>query len=103
MHKISWLKLVLIIVFVTGTIRDTHAQHANRFTIIIDANDKAQTIQNIGASGCWYSEGIGKYWPLNKKERIAQLLFSRKLDNAGNPTGIGLSAFRFNIGGGTAE
>lgn len=103
MHKISLLKLVFIVVVVTGPIHVTYAQHANRFTIIIDANDKAQTIQNIGASGCWYSEGIGKYWPLNKKERIAQLLFSRKLDNAGNPTGIGLSAFRFNIGGGTAE
>ncbi|MEO7045672.1 MAG: glycoside hydrolase, partial [Ferruginibacter sp.] len=42
-------------------------------------------------------------WPADKKERIAELLFSRKIDKAGNPLGIGLSAWRFNIGGGTAE
>ena len=69
----------------------------------IDANDRAQTIQNIGVSGCWYSEAIGKYWPAEKKERIAELLFSKKLDQSGNPLGIGVSIFRFNIGGGTAE
>ncbi len=71
--------------------------------IIIDANDMAQTIQNIGASGCWFSEGIGKFWPGKKKERIAELLFSKAFDNGGNPKGIGLSAWRFNIGAGTAE
>lgn len=88
--------------------------HAGRFAlaqqhelsplrITIDAKAGAQTIQNIGASGCWYSEAIGKSWPAAKKEHIAELLFSRKLDRAGNPKGIGLSAWRFNIGGGTAE
>lgn len=71
--------------------------------ITINSNDKAQTIHNIGASGCWFSEPIGKYWTDNKRERIAELLFSRKMDNAGNPKGIGLSAWRFNIGGGTTE
>lgn len=74
---------------------------AVRFTINI-AN-KAQTIDNIGASGCWYSEGIGKHWPAHKKEQIAEWLFSKQLDAQGNPKGIGLSAWRFNIGGGTTE
>ena len=71
--------------------------------ITLNTNNKAQTIENIGASGCWYSEGIGRYWPEEKKQHIAELLFSRKPDSAGNPRGIGLSAWRFNIGGGTAE
>lgn len=71
--------------------------------ITIDLKDTAQTIENIGASGCWYSESIGKYWPAEKKEHIAALLFSRGLDKYGNPRGIGLSSWRFNIGGGTAE
>lgn len=75
----------------------------NPVRITIDANDKAQTIQNIGASGCWFSEGIGKFWPNEKKKRIAELLFSRAFDNDGKPKGIGLSAWRFNIGAGTAE
>jgi O-glycosyl hydrolase len=69
----------------------------------VDPGKAAQTIENFGASGCWFSEGIGKYWNQEKKDSIARLLFSREFDNDGKPTGIGLSAWRFNIGGGTAE
>jgi O-glycosyl hydrolase len=72
-------------------------------TFTIDLKATAQTIANIGASGAWFSEGIGKYWPEAKKERIAELLFSQNFDKSGNPLGIGLSAWRFNIGGGTDE
>lgn len=71
--------------------------------VTINLNRTAQTIDNIGASGCWFSEGIGRDWPVAKREKIAQLLFSRKLDQNGNPEGIGLSAWRFNIGAGTTE
>jgi O-glycosyl hydrolase len=69
----------------------------------IDTKNKAQVIENFGAAGCWFSEGIGKYWPEEKKEQIAAWLFSKSFDKKGNPEGIGLSAWRFNIGGGTAE
>ena len=72
-------------------------------TYVIDPANTAQTISNIGASGCWFSENIGRYWPDKKKERMAELLFSKQFDKGGNPLGIGLSAWRFNIGGGTAE
>jgi len=80
-----------------------HAQQANPLVLTIDTKDRAQTIQSIGVSGCWYSEPVGRYWPDEKKQRIAELLFSKKMDNAGNPLGIGVSAFRFNVGAGTAE
>lgn len=63
----------------------------------------AQVIENIGSSGCWYSEGIGKYWPAAKKEQIAKLLFSQEIDKNGKLEGIGLSSWRFNIGAGTLE
>jgi len=76
---------------------------AQPVTFTINTKKKAQTIENIGASAAWYSEGIGKYWPQEKKERMAELLFSKSFDTSGNPLGIGLSAWRFNIGGGTAE
>lgn len=76
---------------------------AQTISFTIDLKRTAQTIENIGASGAWYSEGIGKYWPAEKKERMAELLFSKGFDAAGNPLGIGLSAWRFNIGGGTFE
>lgn len=87
---------LLVLVFVL----DTNGQAV---TFTIDVKKKAQVIDNIGASGAWYTEGIGKYWPVAKKERLAELLFSKGFDTAANPLGIGLSAWRFNIGGGTAE
>ncbi|HTH30636.1 MAG TPA: glycoside hydrolase, partial [Lacibacter sp.] len=46
-------------------------------TFTIDLKSKAQTIENIGASGAWYSEVIGKNWTAEKKERMAELLFSK--------------------------
>lgn len=72
-------------------------------TLQVNLNNTAQTIENIGASGCWFSEGIGKYWPAEKREAIARLLFSKEKDKQGTPVGIGLSAWRFNIGAGTTE
>ena len=98
-------KLILFAMLLFNIFNIALAQKVDTQPLIItvNANNTAQVIQNIGASGCWYSESIGKYWPAEKKERIAELLFSRDLNKDGNPKGIGLSAWRFNIGGGTAE
>ncbi|MBE9582987.1 beta-glycosidase [Mucilaginibacter sp. JRF] len=96
--------LTLAALFVCGTAFTARAQTAEKqLTITINGKNTAQTVHNIGASGCWFSEGIGKYWPAAKREKIAELLFSREVDAQGNPKGIGLSAWRFNIGGGTTE
>ena len=62
-------------------------------TIRIDLSKTYQTIDNFAASDCWSMQKIGA-WALPQKERVADLLFS--VDK-----GIGLSAWRFNIGGGT--
>lgn len=62
-----------------------------------------QTIHNFAASDAWHLQYIGKNWPDAKKERIADLLFSQELDSCGNPKGIGLSMWRFNIGSGSCE
>ena len=98
-------KVFFMCILALNTCIPAIAQNSNTplLKITIDANNKAQIIENIGASGCWYSENIGKYWPSEKKERIAELLFSKQLDTDGKPKGIGLSAWRFNIGGGSAE
>lgn len=93
------IRFVLLFVVVQCCVHAT----AQTVTFTIDLKRTAQTIENIGASGAWYSEGIGKYWPDEKKERMAELLFSKGFDSSGNPLGIGLSAWRFNIGGGTFE
>lgn len=62
-----------------------------------------QTMENFGASDAWQSNFIGKNWPTDKKNYIADLLFSRQVDAEGNPKGIGLSLWRFNLGAGSAE
>ncbi|MCJ8208986.1 beta-glycosidase [Mucilaginibacter sp. RS28] len=99
--KFSSLLLPASLLFGSGTVAQTTADQP--LVITVDAKKTAQTIHNIGASGCWFSEGIGKYWPLEKRERMAELLFSKERSADGSPKGIGLSAWRFNIGGGTTE
>ncbi|MES1216949.1 MAG: glycoside hydrolase [Bacteroidota bacterium] len=79
------------------------SQSSEKLVFTIKLDDTVQRIRNIGASGCWYSEEMGATWPEAKKKKIAELLFSRDLDSKGQPKGIGLSAFRYNIGAGTAE
>jgi len=67
----------------------------------LDAN--LQTMESFGASDAWQCNFIGKNWPLDKKNQMADLLFSRDVDAEGNPKGIGLSLWRFNLGSGSAE
>ena len=62
-----------------------------------------QTMESFGASDAWQCNFIGKNWPADKKNQIADLLFSKELDAEGNPKGIGLSLWRFNLGSGSAE
>ncbi|MCA0757833.1 hypothetical protein KP806_22485 [Paenibacillus sp. N4] len=64
--------------------------------ITIDASEKFQKIDNFGASDAWSMEQLGKYWTQENKAKVADLLFSRD-------KGIGLSAWRFNIGAGSTE
>ncbi len=73
------------------------------YNLSINTDIAYQTIDNFGAAACWFGEGVGKHWPKAKKEEIAKLLFSKEMDPNGNPEGIGLSAWRFNIGAGTFE
>ena len=52
----------------------------------------AQTISGFGASGAWWPNDLGGF-PARVQQRVADLLFGRR-------TGIGLSSYRYNIGGG---
>ncbi|NIK75091.1 O-glycosyl hydrolase [Paenibacillus castaneae] len=64
--------------------------------VTIDGSVRYQTIDNFGASDAWSMEPLGKHWTEQNKNRVADLLFSRE-------KGIGLSAWRFNIGAGSTE
>jgi hypothetical protein len=71
--------------------------------ITIDPAIQYQTIDGFGASDAWRCQFVGKYWPAEKREAIADLLFSLENDKDGNPKGIGLSIWRFYLSAGTAE
>jgi O-glycosyl hydrolase len=69
----------------------------------IDPRVFYQAIDGFGAADAWQCQFVGQNWPLEKRERIADLLFSREVDAEGQPKGIGLSIWRFNITAGTTE
>ncbi len=71
--------------------------------LTVDTRKTYQTIHSFGASDCWSMQMVGKHYPEEKKNKIAELLFSRETDAEGNPKGIGFSMWRFNIGAGSAE
>jgi hypothetical protein len=62
-------------------------------TVLLDAT--RQVIENFGASDCWSMQKLGT-WSIANRRRVAELLFSRT-------SGIGLSCWRFNIGGGITD
>ena len=65
---------------------------ADAVQININTGARYQVIDGFGASDCWSFQKIGE-WPETEKNHVADLLFSVE-------EGIGLSQWRFNIGGG---
>lgn len=70
--------------------------------VTVSLDKTYQTIESFAASDCWAVNYIGKYWAENEKEDITKLLFSQEVVD-GKAQGIGLSGWRFNLGGGTAQ
>lgn len=75
--------------------------NAQPLVVTVQPDQPFQTIHSFGASDCWSAQFIGQNYPLAKREQIADWLFSMDTDKAGNPKGIGLSLWRFNIGAGS--
>ncbi|GAA4103049.1 glycoside hydrolase [Mucilaginibacter panaciglaebae] len=73
-----------------------------QLTLSINPGKTYQTIDNFGASDAWACQFVGN-WPDDKKNKIADLLFSDENYADGSPKGIGLSMWRFNVGAGSAE
>jgi O-glycosyl hydrolase len=72
-------------------------------TVTLLPDRERQTIHGFGASDAWSTQFVGEHWPVEKRERIADLLFSMELHQDGSPRGIGLPIWRFNIGAGSAD
>ncbi len=68
--------------------------------VFIDVDTRYQTMESFMASDCWMPNIVGQDWDKKHKENIAKLLFSSKITK-GSPEGIGLSGWRFVLGGGS--
>lgn len=79
-----------------------HAQSKKNLKIIIDDTRTFQTIHNFGASDAWACQFAGN-WPDDKKHKMADWLFSLDTTTNGQPKGIGLSMWRFNLGAGSSQ
>lgn len=90
-------KIYLTLLLVTSSL--SFAQR----TVTISTDNVVQTMDGFGGSDAWRTQFVGKNWPEQKKNAIADLLFSKEIDAQGNPKGIGLSIWRFNLGAGSAE
>lgn len=71
-------------------------------TYTVDVSKRHQRIDHFGASDCWTAQSVGLY-PDATRERVADWLFSTAVGTNGQPQGIGLSLWRFNVGAGSAE
>ncbi|WP_455587120.1 glycoside hydrolase [Bacteroides sp.] len=87
----------------TNELNSFYLSNLTSVSITVDYSATHQTIRNFGASDAWNAQLIGTSWPDEKKGRLAELLFSKEFDADGNPKGIGLSCWRFNIGSGSFE
>ncbi|MCH7401872.1 glycoside hydrolase [Belliella kenyensis] len=76
-------------------------KQGNVVKLNLEPNETFQQIDHFGASDAWSGQFVGA-WSDAKKNAIADLLFSQEIDAQGNPKGIGLSLWRFNLGAGSA-
>lgn len=96
-------KLLLVAVFfLSYGCQKNEASEEKSIVFEINSAAPQQVIHNFGASDAWSCQFVGRNWPLEKRDQIADLLFSREFDQDGNPKGIGLTLWRFNIGAGSA-
>src|SRR5688500_14683191 len=95
-------KPLLLYVTLLSCASSKHTDEHVSLSIQINETKTAQTIHNFGASDAWSCQFVGN-WPDEKRNRIADLLFSMDTSVNGNPKGIGLTMWRYNIGAGSAN
>lgn len=94
--------LVPLVAAACATSVQPPAADRGELEITLRPDEPRQAIHGFGASDAWSIQFVGRDWPVEKRERIADLLFSRDLDDEGSPLGIGLSGWRINLGAGSA-
>ncbi|MFI3286588.1 MAG: glycoside hydrolase [Rikenellaceae bacterium] len=94
----KWFTMVCVAMLCTPPLQAAEKS----IEVDISLDKRVQTIHSFGASDCWRTQYIG-LWSDAKREAIADLLFSDKFDKDGNPEGIALTLWRFNIGSGSHD
>lgn len=98
---VSIVLVATLIACSSGTNEDGDGTSEVKNSITVKLKSTKQTIHNFGASDAWACQFVGQ-WPDEKRNQVADWLFSTENDAAGNPKGIGLTLWRFNIGAGSA-
>ena len=80
-------KISILIAALTLSISLKPLAAQNKKVFIIDKQTVYQEIDNFSASDAWRCAFIGKNWPQEKKEKIADLLFKREFDEKGQTAG----------------
>ena len=104
--KYVFLFLITAFLYLDANCNDEKEKSTSSSTEIIiniDPDSTYQEMDGFGASDAWSFKYIGSNWPEEKRRQIADLLFSQDTNSDGNPKGIGLSIWRFNIGAGSLE
>ena len=111
MRNVHFFRVIMVVALFTGCGNDVDPTYApepkdlnagGTENVVIYPDETYQTIESFSASDCWAPNYIGTYWTSSEKEDIARLLFSKNI-NDGQPEGIGLSGWRFNLGAGTVQ
>ena len=100
-NKYGLVFLLFVLISTGGNLISAQSKGAQQVTS--DVNTTYQSIDGFGASDAWRAQFVGKNWPLDKRNQIADLLFSQEFDKEGNPKGIGLSIWRFYLSAGSTE
>lgn len=106
--SVHLIKLGLVIMLLNGCNgsaeqSDKKGEGEGIIELKISTEQTFQTVHNFGASDAWSIQFVGKNWPEESRQEISNLLFSTREKADGSPVGIGLSAWRFNIGAGSTE
>lgn len=102
MKSLHALYLIHLLCF-GNVVSDAFAEDQSPIFVEIRPEVEHQTMDGFGASDAWRAQFVGKNWPMDKRNKVADLLFSQEDDEEGNPKGIGLSIWRFYLSAGISE
>lgn len=93
------LTVLAYMAFFTG---NSYAQEQQAVHFKIETGKPCQTMAYFSASDAWSMHVVG-LWADSIRNKVADWLFSTENDAQGQPKGIGLSLWRFNVGAGSTE